>query len=120
MEYVIAGLILLVIVGAGVAYLALGASRRRRQATIVAPDENTPLGDTDQHAGEQTREGATVGGQDADRSGGSRRAVGGGYAGTGEIGASDRPAGATPAGGDGGVGGEGEGSRRVTPTRPRQ
>jgi len=60
MGYVIAALLVLLIVGAGVAFLVISATRRQRQASIMAPDENTPLGDTDQHAGTQTREGTTV------------------------------------------------------------
>jgi hypothetical protein len=131
MGYVIAGIVVVLIVGAGIALFAIDASRKQRQAAIedrgygggtpgsdaaiVAPDENTPLGDTDQHAGEQTREGTTVGGQDAERSGGTGRAVGGGYAGTGAVGDSPRERERTPrpAGGQGGVGGEGEGGRPV-------
>jgi hypothetical protein len=112
MGYVIAAIVLLLIVAAGVTFLMLNATRRQgraaasdseygrgtpgSEAAIVAPDENTPLGDTDQHAGEQTREDETVGGQDAERSGGG-----------------------APAGGTGGVGGEGEGSREVTPESER-
>jgi hypothetical protein len=135
MGYVIAAVILLLIVGAGVAFMVLNATRKQRQASaadsehgggtpgseaaIVSPDDATPLGDTDQHAGEQTREGKTVRGQDADRSGGTGRAVGGGYAGTGGIGSSERERGCTPAGGDGGVGGEGEGGRPVVPDSER-
>src|SRR5918999_2395138 len=131
MGYVIAAIIVLLIVGAGVAVLVLNATRRQRQASaadreygegtpgtdmaIVAADENTPLGDTDQHAGEQTSEGRTVADQDAERSGGTGRAVSSGYAGTGEIGASERERGTAPAGGEGGVGGEGEGAQPVTP-----
>src|SRR5918999_5597547 len=91
MGYVIAALLVLLIVAAGVTVLVLNATRRQRQASaadsgygegapgsdmaIVAPDDNTPLGDTDQHAGEQTRSGQTVGGQDADHSGGTGRPV---------------------------------------------
>jgi hypothetical protein len=131
MGYVIAAIIVLLIVGAGVTVLVLNATRRQRQAAaadpqygegtpgsdmaIVAADENTPLGDTDQHAGEQTREGRTVADQDADRSGGSRRPVESGYAGTGRIGERER----RREGGDGAHvappvdGGEAEGRRRI-------
>jgi hypothetical protein len=113
MGYVIAAVILLLIVAAGVTVLVLNATRRQRQASaadseygegtpgsdmaIVAPDDKTPLGDTDQHAGEQTREGRTVAGQDAEHRGGT-----GGSA-----------------GGEGGLGGEAEGSRRVVPDSER-
>ncbi len=112
MGYVIAGILVLLIVGAGVTVLVLNATKRQRQAAatdsdygegtpgsdmaIVAADENTPLGDTDQHAGRQTREGETVSGpESAGREGGGT------------------------AGGEGGVGGEGEGSRDVTPDSER-
>jgi hypothetical protein len=43
----------LLIVSAGVTFMVLSATRRQRQAAIVAPDDNTPLGDTDQVSGEQ-------------------------------------------------------------------
>jgi hypothetical protein len=95
MGYVIAAIVVLLIVGAGVTFMVISATRRQRQASIVAPDENTPLGDTDQHAGEQTPEGRTPSPPEAE---GERR--GGGTA---------------PSGGEGGVGGEGEGGRPVTP-----
>src|ERR687891_410411 len=114
MGYVIAAVLVLLIVGAGVTFMVLRAAKSQRSravadseygkgtpgsdAAIVAPDSNTPLGDTDQHAGEQTREGTTIGGQDAERSGGTCRAVGAGYAGTGEIGEADREAARSPPG----------------------
>jgi hypothetical protein len=60
MGYVIAAILVLLIVAAGVTFFMLRATRREGQAAIVAPDEGTPLGDTDQHAGEQTREGYTA------------------------------------------------------------
>jgi hypothetical protein len=84
MGYVIAGIIVLLIVAAAVTVFVLNATRRQRQASaadseygggtpgtetaIVAPDENTPLGDTDQHSGEQTRDGRTVAGREGDES----------------------------------------------------
>src|SRR5689334_4940394 len=63
MGYVIAGIIVLLIVAAGIAWLVMSATGRRRgdeRAAIVAEDE-TPMGDTAQHAGEQSQEGQTVG-----------------------------------------------------------
>jgi hypothetical protein len=57
MGYVIAALILLLIVAAGVTFFVLSAARRQRQAAIMAPDEETPLGDTAQHSDEQGTEG---------------------------------------------------------------
>jgi hypothetical protein len=135
MGYVIAGILVLLIVAAGVTVLVLNATRRQRRASatdseygegtpgsdmaIVAADENTPLGDTDQHAGEQTREGETVGGQDADRSGGTGRPVTSGEAKTGAPGEPRREHGGTAAGGEGGVGGEAEGGRPVMPESER-
>jgi hypothetical protein len=94
MGYVIAALVVLVIVGAGVAFMVISATRKQRQASIVAPDEQTPLGDTDQHAGEQTEEGRTV----------------------------RQPESGQPESGmsrGGSAGGEGEGSRPVTPESER-
>jgi hypothetical protein len=136
MGYVIAALLVLLIVAAGVTVLVLNATRRQRQASaadsgygegtpgsdmaIVAADENTPLGDTDQHAGEQTPSGETVGGQDADRSGGTGRPVTSGAEGTSAPGERHREGGGgTAAGGQGGVGGEAEGGRSVTPESER-
>jgi uncharacterized membrane protein YgcG len=130
MGYVIAAILVLLLVSAFVTFLVLNATRRQKQAAatesdygegtpgsdmaIVASDDNTPLGDTDQHAGEQTREGETVGGQDAERSGGTGRPVTSGHDATG----THREGGGS-AGGQGGVGGEGEGGRPVTPESER-
>ena len=91
MGYVIAAILVVVIVAAGVTVLMLNATRRQRRSSvadsgygegtpgsemaIVAPDDNTPLGDTDQHAGEQTRSGRTVGGQGTDQHAGDERRV---------------------------------------------
>jgi hypothetical protein len=119
MGYVIAAVVVLLIVAAGITFMVLSATRKQRQASaadsdygrgapgseaaIVAPDDKTPLGDTDQHAGEQTREGTTVSGHERGR--GSTPAGGEG--------------GSTPARGEGGVGGEGEGGRHVGPESDR-
>jgi hypothetical protein len=117
MGYVIAGILVVLIVAAGVTFFTLRATRARRgeaaadrsygggtptsDMAITAPDRNTPLGDTDQHAGTQTREGVTVDQPEAGRG--------------------MDPAGNSPGigGGEGGVGGEGEGSRPVTPESER-
>jgi hypothetical protein len=109
MGYLIAAILVVLIVAAGVAFFVLNATRKERQASaadsdygdqsaIVAPDDNTPLGDTDQVAGEQSREGHTL------RPPESGRPSGGG---------------SRPSGGDGGTGGEGEGSRPVVPESER-
>jgi hypothetical protein len=109
MGYVIAIILVILIVAAGVAVFTMRATRTRRgeaaadadygggtpgtDAAIVAPDDNTPVGDTDQHAGEQTRSGETVDDPDSvTRAGNVDRSPG--ISGPGE----------------GGVGGEGEGA----------
>ena len=60
MGYVIAAILVVLIVGAGIAFFMSNAMNRRGQATIAAPDEGTPLGDTGEHAGEHSDEGKTV------------------------------------------------------------
>jgi hypothetical protein len=98
MGYVIAGILVVLIVAAGIAFFVRSATARKGQAQIASPDEGTPLGDTDQHAGEQTRAGETVSDpEDADRRPERREPSSPGVGGVGE----------------GGVGGEGEGSRPV-------
>jgi hypothetical protein len=115
MGYVIAAILVLLIVAAGVTFFVLKATRAGRQsaaaddthgkgvpgtdAAIVAPDENTPLGDTDQHSGEQTPDGRTVGAQEGDRGEPARGSV--------------------PPAGQGGVGGEAEGGGKVGPESER-
>lgn len=85
------GIIVLLLVGGFITYLVLGATRRSSPATERDPaadnrnDEgpagigadSTPLGDTAEHAGETSSTGETLGGQDADRSGGTGHPVGG-------------------------------------------
>jgi len=131
MGYVIAVVVLLLIVALGVTLLRVSARRHGRAGSqaaadethgagvpgsdmaIVAEDRSSPLGDTSEHSGRQ-QEGETVSDQDADRSGGSGRPAGGGYAGTSGIGAptegrrTDDANVARPL-----VGGEGEGLRRT-------
>jgi hypothetical protein len=108
MGYVIAAILVLLIVAAGVTFFVLGAARRERQsaaadpshgegtpgseAAIVAPDERTPLGDTDQHADEAPE---------------------------GQGGVTDPARGSVPPAGEGGVGGEGESGRQVKPDSER-
>jgi hypothetical protein len=114
MGYVIAGILVLLIVAAGVTVFVLRATRTGRgeaaadsaygegtpgsDVAIAAPDEGTPLGDTDQHAGEQTPAGETASDpEDPARRSGHDEPSSPGVGGVGE----------------GGVGGEGEGSRPV-------
>jgi hypothetical protein len=94
MEYVIVAIIVLLIVAAGVTFFVLNAARRQRgPAAIVAPDERTPVGDTDQLSDEQAEEGR------------------GGVTGT--------QRGSVPPAGEGGVGGEGESGAPVRPESER-
>jgi hypothetical protein len=102
MGYVIAAIVVVLIVAAAIAFAVRSATERRGQASIAAPDDNTPVGDTDEHAGEHSRSGATVDDPEA------RRGV--------------NPAAPSPGvggPGEGGAGGEGEGSRAVTPESER-
>ena len=113
MGYLIAGLLVLVIVAIAVALAVRAARRPDSSLAILAADPDSPLGDTTEHAGRQ-REGETVAGQDAERSGGSGRARSSGYAGTGAIGdRSGRRAADDAHTGPPVDGGEGEGSRKV-------
>jgi hypothetical protein len=95
MGYVIAAILVVLIVAAGIAVWVRSATTRKGQATIAAPDEGTPLGDTGQHAGEQSRSGETI----ADPESTSR--------------AEKPPSPGIGGAGEGGAGGEGEGSRPV-------
>jgi hypothetical protein len=101
MGYVIAGILVVLIVAAAIAIAVRSATERRGQAAVAAPD-STPLGDTEEHAGEQSREGETVADPEASR-GMDPSETSPGVGGPGE----------------GGVGGEGEGSRPVTPESER-
>jgi hypothetical protein len=92
MGYVIAAVLVLLIVAAGVTFFVLSAARRQRPAAIVAPDDRTPLGDTDQHADEAPE---------------------------GQGGHSEPARGSVPPAGEGGVGGEGESGRAVVPDSER-
>ena len=90
MEYVIPLVLVLMIVGGFVTFMVLNATRRGQESdasreadgTPGIGQDDTPLGDTSEHAGEQTADGRTVGGQDADEKGGTGRPVQSGYSGT--------------------------------------
>jgi hypothetical protein len=97
MEYLIPLVLVLVLVGGFVTFMVLNATRRGQKSDAsrdasgapgIGPDD-TPLGDTSEHAGEQTSEGRTVGGQDADEKGGTGRPVQSGYTGTTATGQDD-------------------------------
>jgi hypothetical protein len=95
MGYVIAGILVVLIVAVGITIFVRSATARKGQAQIAAPDEGTPLGDTEQHAGEQSESGETV--NDPESTERESKPPSPGVGGPGE----------------GGVGGEGEGSRPV-------
>jgi hypothetical protein len=80
MEWVLIVVVLILLIGGFVAFLVINASKKSGPVAGdegppgIGPDE-TPLGDTTQHAGETTEHGTTVGGQDAEESGGTGRPV---------------------------------------------
>jgi hypothetical protein len=86
MGYVIAAILVVLIVAAGITFFVTSATRRKGQAKIAAPDEGSPLGSTDQHAEPDS----------ASRNDGTTD-----------------PTPGVGGPGEGGVGGEGEGSRPV-------
>jgi hypothetical protein len=93
MEYLIPAVLLLILIGGFVTFLVLNATKKSGPVADAddegAPGmggDDTPLGDTTEHAGEQTEHGTTVGGQDADASGGTGRPVHSGSAGSTETG----------------------------------
>lgn len=114
MGYVIAGILVVLIVSAFVFFLINNATKKsnvsdagdpgadQNPLSIIGSDDATPAGDTSQHAGQQTEEGETVSGQDADVHGGSRVPRDR----TGRTGSHDDPNVARPV-----VGGEAEGQR---------
>ena len=86
MSYVLVGILLLLLVGGFVTFLVMQATKRSAHATAADGDDaapgqgadESPLGDTTQHAGEQPgQDGYTAGGQDADEKGGTGGPVGG-------------------------------------------
>ena len=86
MSYVLVGILLLLIVGVFITFMVMQATKKSTHATAAdsgdaAPGQGadeSPLGDTTQHAGQQPgQDGFTSGGQDADESGGTGRPAGG-------------------------------------------
>jgi hypothetical protein len=72
--------ILMLLIAGFVTFMVLNATKKSSQVADGddegAPGmgkDDTPLGDTTEHAGEQSGDGTTVGGQDADQSGGTGR-----------------------------------------------
>ena len=121
MGYAIAIVLVVLIIGALVTFLVMNATRQSDTADAHDPgadsnplsiigSDDTPMGDTNEHAGEQNQSGETLGGQDSASHGGTGRPVGQGTAGTQGMGGRhyDDPDVARPV-----VGGEGEGERAV-------
>ena len=117
MEYAIpAALVLLVITGLIVLFVMRSTAKGGSAATDggaggpgIGADEDTPLADTNQHAGQQ-QGGETVADYDAGQAGGAGRRTGQGYAGTAPVGAdADDPADASHVQRPG----EGEGAARI-------
>jgi hypothetical protein len=86
MEYVIPVVLVVVLVAGFVTYLVINATKKSGPAAEagspgIGPDPS-PLGDTTEHAGEQSEHGTTTGDQDAEEAGGTGRPVTSGAAGT--------------------------------------
>jgi hypothetical protein len=83
MGYVIAAILVLLIVGGFVFFLVTNAAGKsnvsdagdpgadQNSLGIIGSDDETPAGDTSEHAGEQNERGETVAGQDAEVHGGT-------------------------------------------------
>jgi hypothetical protein len=112
MGYVIAAILVLLIVGGFVFFLVANATNKSNVSDagdpgadqnalgIIGSEDDSPLGDTTEHAGEQNERGEAVGEQDADVHGGT------GAPPSARDLRNDRPDGARPV-----VGGEAEGER---------
>jgi len=93
MAYVIVAIVVILLIAGFVTWLSLNAANKGGpnldddSGTPGIGQDETPLGDTSQHAGEQTEQGTTTGGQDAEQSGGTGTPVHSGYAGTSAAGA---------------------------------
>jgi len=82
MEWAVIIILLILLVGGFVAFLVFNASKKSGPVADGSDEgppgigtDETPLGDTSQHAGDTTPHGTTVGGQDAEDSGGTGRPV---------------------------------------------
>jgi hypothetical protein len=114
MGYVIAGVLVVLIIAGLILFLDTNSMKKsnvsdagdpgadQNPMAMVGSDDQTPAGDTSQHAGEQTEEGTTVGAQDAAEHGGTGAPPGR----FGRGGGPDDPEVARPV-----VGGEAEGER---------
>jgi hypothetical protein len=119
MAYVLVAILLVLIVAAVITFMVMNSAKRSNVSdagdpgregspAMLASDPGSPVGDTREHAGEQSGSGTTVADQDADRHGGTGEPQAG-YAATGEVGGSEEDENvARPV-----VGGEAEGERSV-------
>ena len=80
MSYVLVGILVLLLVGVFITFMVMQATKKSSHATATDSDDaapgqsadDAPLGDTEQHAGQQPgQDGFTAGGQDAEESGGT-------------------------------------------------
>ena len=78
MSYVLVGILVLLLVGFFITFMVMQATKKSEHATATDSDDaapgqsadDAPLGDTEQHAGQQPgQDGFTAGGQDATGSG---------------------------------------------------
>jgi len=80
MEYVIPAVLVILLIGGFVSFMVLNATKKRGSAAKgdnapgIGPDE-TPLGDTSEHAGEQSAEGVTQSDPEDPHSGSGPRRV---------------------------------------------
>ena len=82
MEYLIPIMVVLVLVSGAVTFLVLNATRKSKPSEAqnsedsdpktMAASDPSPLGDTTEHAGDQSQEGETVEGPEGEGEGGSR------------------------------------------------
>ena len=96
MEYLIPIMVVLVLVSAAVTFLVLNATRKSKPSEAensedsdpktMAASDPSPLGDTTEHAGDQSQEGHTVRGPEGEgegQGGGSASGIDGGAGGAG-------------------------------------
>jgi hypothetical protein len=82
MTYAVTALVFLLVIGAGIAFFVMAGTRDSQPSVAEDSDrsdatpfsgsgDHTPMGDTAEHAGDQTEAGETVGDQDAQEHGGT-------------------------------------------------
>jgi hypothetical protein len=104
MEYLIPIMLVLLLVSGFVTFMVLNATKQSKPSeaadsdesdpkTMAATDDDSPLGDTTEHAGEQSQEGETVEGPEGEGEGGDGGSASGidGGAGSAGSGTDTRP-----------------------------